>query len=146
MIGLMNKDMGLKNTSTQSPVANMLNEIQKALIRVGATGMQYKFGDAGKIVGLAFGLSIQGNDIGFVLPIRIDKVKAVLKKDNNKRWDDDDYVYRVAWACMRDWVVAQMAMLETEQVDPLQAFLSYAQDKSGMTVYEKITSGNLLLN
>lgn len=138
--------MALKNSFGKSPVSNMLNEIQKSLIRVGAIGMNYKFDNVGKIIGLAFGLNINGKPVGFTLPIHIDKVKSVLKKDQNKRWDDDDYVYRVAWACMRDWVVAQMTMLETEMVDPLQVFLPYAQDKTGKTVYENIVEGKLLLN
>lgn len=138
--------MALKNTYGKSPVNNMLNEIQKSLIRVGAIGMNYSFDGTGKIVGLSFGLKIKDNPIGFMLPIQIDKVKAILKKDQNKRWDDDDYVYRVAWACMRDWVVAQMTMLESEMVDPLQVFLPYAQNKNGKTVYEQIVEGKLLLN
>jgi len=35
--------MALKNSSTTSPVTNMLAEIQKALVRVGAIGMNYRF-------------------------------------------------------------------------------------------------------
>ena len=137
--------MALKNTYTKTPVATMLSEIQKALIRVKATGMNYKFNQQGQIEGLSFGLMIRENIVGFMLPINIDKIQAVLKRDRNARWDDKDYVYRVAWACMRDWVTAQMAMIETEMAEPLQVFLPYAMDGSGQTLFEKVQNSNLLL-
>ncbi len=138
--------MALKNTYTKTPVATMLSEIQKSLIRVKATGMNYKFNQQGQIDGLSFGLLIKEQIIGFVLPINIDKIQAVLKRDGNPRHSDMDYVYRVAWACMRDWVTAQMAMIETEMAEPLQVFLPYAMDKSGQTLFEKVQDSQLLLN
>ncbi len=112
--------MALKNTNTKSPVQYMLNEIQKALIRVGAVGMNYKFGSDGKIVGLSFGLMIKGNQVGFVIPVNIEKVKAVLRKDQNRRCDEDDYAYRVAW--------------------------SYANAKGGKTVYDTVIDSDFLLD
>ena len=123
----------------------MLKEIQKALLRVRAIGMNYKFDGNGRIEGLSFGLDIKGNKIGFTLPINTEKVRIVLKKEQNKRWDDDEYVYRVSWANMRDWVVAQMALIETEMAEPLQVFLPYAEDNTGKTLYEKVIDSNLLL-
>lgn len=137
--------MALKNTYTKTPVETMLKEIQKALLRVRATGMNYKFDGAGHITGLSFGLDIKGKSVGFLLPINTEKVRIVLKREENKRWDEDEYVYRVAWANMRDWVVAQMALIETEMAEPLQVFLPYAQDKTGKTLFEKVVDSNMLL-
>ncbi len=137
--------MALKNTFTTTSVTTMLSEIQKALVRVGATDMSYKFDQTGKIIGLKFGLKIKENNVGFTLPISVDKVALVLIKEDNRRASDPEYVYRVAWANMRDWVTAQMALIETEMVEPLQAFLPYAHDASGSTLYDKVISSNLLL-
>jgi len=137
--------MALKNTFTRTPVDTMLKEIQKALIRVKSTGMNYKFDGSGRIVGLSFGLEIKGQNVGFLLPVNTEKVRVVLERENNKRYDDDEYVYRVAWATMRDWVVAQMALIETEMAEPLQVFLPYAQDASGKTLFEKVVNSNMLL-
>lgn len=137
--------MALKNTFTKAPVSSMLADIQKALVRVKAIGMTYKFTQTGQIEGLSFGLNIDGKDVGFILPVSIEKIRAVLKKEGNKRWDDDDYVYRVGWACMRDWVVAQMALIETEMAEPMQVFLPYAQGKGGVTLFEQVQHSGLLL-
>lgn len=116
----------------------MLTEIQKALVRVKAVGMNYRFDQQGKITGLSFALSINGNDVNFLLPIQVEKVKVVLKREGVNRWNDDEYVYRVAWANMRDWVTAQMALIETEMAEPLQVFLPYAMDRSGGTLYDQV--------
>ncbi len=87
--------MSLKNTYTKTPVANMLGDIQKALIRIGAIGMNYQFDGTGKIIGLAFGLKIKDKPVGFTLPINLDKFKQALKNDGNKRFDDDEYVFAI---------------------------------------------------
>lgn len=136
--------MALKNTYTKTPVATMLAEVQKALLRVKATDMAYKFDTDGLIVGMKFGLDINGQSVGFILPINIEKVSLVLKKEGIGRCDRD-YVYRVAWACMRDWVTAQMALIETEMAEPLQVFLPYAYDRSGKTLFEKVVENPTFL-
>lgn len=71
--------------------------------------------------------------------------QAVLKKQQIKKWDDEDYVYRVAWRNIRDWVLAQLALYETQMVELPQIFLPFAQGKNGKTVYESIQSGTFLL-
>lgn len=123
----------------------MLADIQKALIRTKATDISYKFDNQGRIVGLRFGLLIGDKPVGFMLPVSIEKVRSVLKREGNKRWDDDEYVYRVAWACLRDWVTAQMALIETEMAEPLQVFLPYAHDAAGKTLFEKVIDNGFLL-
>lgn len=124
----------------------MLDQIQKSLIRVKATDVSYKFDGTGRIVGMKFGLDINGKNVGFLLPVNMGKVAVVLKREGNTRHSDDDYVYRVSWACMRDWVIAQLTLLETEMAEPLQVFLPYAYDKNGKTLYESVLDSNLLLN
>ncbi len=44
-------------------------------------------------------------------------------------WKNEDYVYRVAWRNIHDWVMAQLAFYETEIVDIGQVFLLFVTDK-----------------
>jgi hypothetical protein len=60
----------------------------------------------------------------------------VLEVPQVRRWDDEDYVYRMAWRNIRDWVMAQLALYETEIVEMPQVFLPFTQDASGKTAYE----------
>jgi hypothetical protein len=53
-------------------------------------------------------------------------------------WRHAEYVYRVAWRHIRDWVMAQLALYETEIVDRLQVFIPFATDAKGQTLYEHV--------
>jgi hypothetical protein len=53
--------------------------------------------------------------------------------------------YRVAWANIKDWVEAQMALYETEMVDMPQIFLPFAVDSKGETLYDRVGRGEFLL-
>jgi len=55
---------------------------------------------------------------------------------------------RVAWRVVKDWLEAQLAMIEAGMVDLEQVFLAYAQNPAGETIYEVMRSqrfSNLLL-
>ena len=50
-----------------------------------------------------------------------------------------------AWRNIRDWVMAQLALYETEIVDMPHVFILFATDAQGQTLYDKMLSGKLLL-
>ena len=99
----------------------------------------------GRINALKFGLDIEGNKVGFSLPVHWKKFQAVLKQQEVKRWDDEDYCYRVAWRDIRDWVMAQLALYETEIVEIPQIFLPFMTTDKGITIYEMVLNGQFLL-
>lgn len=51
----------------------------------------------------------------------------------------------VAWRIVKDWVEAQMAILESEQVQMDEVFLPYMVNNRGQTIFEVYQSGQLLL-
>jgi hypothetical protein len=139
--------MPLKNYTTKVPADRSLQEIQVSLVKHGATGvlMEYEKG-TGRIASLKFKLDMNGTDVAFRLPIDWRKFQSVLVKDRVSRANDEDYVYRVSWRCLRDWVLAQMALYETQMVDLQQVFLPYAMANDGRsTLYERVLKGGLLL-
>jgi len=59
--------------------------------------------------------------------------------DGVSRWRDEEYCYRVAWRVIRDWIMSQMALFETEMVELEQVFLPYMTDQTGVsTLYERL--------
>ncbi|MGN0179562.1 MAG: hypothetical protein ACI4DY_09000 [Monoglobaceae bacterium] len=46
---------------------------------------------------------------------------------------------------MRDWILAQMALVESCDVPVDQVFLPYLSDNTGRTLYEVYQSGQLLI-
>lgn len=138
--------MPLKNYTTTVSADRSIQQIQDSLVAHGAIGILFEYDGEGRIERLLFKLKLSGNDVGFSLPCEWRKFQAVLKAQNVKRWDEEDHVYRVAWRNIRDWVLAQMALYETEIVEMPQVFLPFATDaKTGKTIYERIVSGNLLI-
>lgn len=138
--------MAIKNYTTSVPANRSIEEIQSSLVKHGATGVLYEYEQGtGRIAALKFKLSIQGNDIGFSLPVNWRLFQAVLKKQQIKRWDDEDYAYRVAWRNIRDWVLAQLALFETQMVELPQIFLPFVQSQNGKTLYEQIEKGGFML-
>jgi len=60
----------------------------------------------------------------------------VLEIQQVRRWDDEEYVYRVAWRDRRAWVLEQLALYETEILEMSQVFFPFATDAKGQTLYE----------
>lgn len=137
--------MALKNTYAKLPAGRYIQETQDALVKAGAIGIQSSYED-GRITTIAFILNLNGQTVQFRLPVNWKNFQNVLRKEKNRRADEDEYCYKVAWACTKDWVEAQMAFVESENVTIPQVFLPYAVTNNGQTLFEKVadTPGLLL--
>ena len=134
--------MPIKNYTTKVPAAQSVAEIVGALAEHGATKIQQEY-PQGKPVSVAFAIDTPAGPRGFKLPSSADRVQAVLVAQKVKV--DAAQAERIAWRILRDWVAAQMAILETEMVAIDQVFLPYMTDARGNTVYELYQSQQLLL-
>lgn len=138
--------MPIKNYTTEVPANRSIEEIQSALVRHGAKGVLYEYEEGtGRIAALKFLLSVKGSDVGFALPVNWRLFQAVLKEQNVSRCKDENYVYRVAWRNIRDWVLAQLALYETQMVTIPQVFLPFAVGRKGKTLYEEVEGGTFML-
>ena len=110
--------MAIKNYTTKVPAHRSIAEIQDILVKHGATGVLYKYEQGtGRIEALQFLLRIKNQDVAFSLPVPWRKFQRVLEIQQVRRWNDEEYVYHVAWRNIRDWVMAQLALYETEIVE-----------------------------
>lgn len=139
--------MPIKNYTTSVPANRSIQEIQDSLVRHGASGVLLEYEkNTGRIEALRFVLPIRDNQATFSLPVNWRKFQEALKQQGVKKYRDEDYVYRVSWRCLRDWVLAQMALYETEMVELPQVFLPFATGKGGKTLYDQVIGGQLLLS
>ena len=131
--------MALKNYTTQVPASRSIAEITEALVRLGATGVGIRY-DKGLACGLTFQVELGGRSVIYELPAAWPAFKRALAltyKIKRAAPESDDaraYAHRVAWRCIRDWVLAQAALIETEMVDSATVFLPYATTDNGQTV------------
>ena len=96
------------NNAPRTVAANRsISEIQDALVQHGAMGMLYKYEQGtGRREALPFLLPIKNHDVAFSLPVHWRRFQRVLELQQVRRWDEEEYVYRVAWRTIRDWVMA----------------------------------------
>ena len=140
--------MALLNYTTRIDVSKTLGEIQRQLVSHGANAILNEYDNQGYITSLSFKMNIDGNDIGFKLPADWRPVLKILENDSKvpQRLCTQEQALRVAWRIIKDWVEAQMAIVETKMVTVDQVFLPYAIANSGRTLYETVIENKLLLN
>lgn len=135
--------MAIKNYTSTVEVYQSLGEIQGALASHGARKIMVDYDEKGQPDGVAFALQTPDGLHGFSLPANVDGVRAVFARQKLKT--EGGQVERTAWRNLRDWVLAQMAIIEAGQVEVEQVFLPYLTDNQGRTLYEAYKAGRLAL-
>lgn len=130
--------MPLLNYTTKIEVEKTISEIHRMLSSHGVVKIMTDY-ESGVISSLSFGISVNDNVVGFRLPCDWRPVLEVMKKDKKvpRRMCDQVQAVRVAWRIVKDWVEAQMAMVDTRMVRTEEVFLPYAFDGK-RTLYEKM--------
>lgn len=131
--------MPIKNYTTQVSVDKTLAEIQGALRMAGASAVMVTYGDGGEVDSVSFKLRMPKGEIAFRLPGRADAVLRVLERQNvEKRFRNREQASRVAWRIVKDWITAQLALVQAEVASLPEVFLPYAEAGGGQTLYEKL--------
>ena len=138
--------MPMKNYTTKVSAARSIEAIQTALVKHGATGILYEYEPGtGRIAALRFRLPLHEHTVSFALPVNWRQLQRVLQEQKVARWQEEGYVYRVAWRTIHDWVMAQLAFYDTAMVEMGQLFLPFAMVNEQETLYEKVVAGQFLL-
>jgi hypothetical protein len=138
--------MPILNYTTKVDSSKTVSEIQSILGRKGASHVSVDYRNA-KASAVTFGLSLDGMDLNFRLPCNIDGVSAALKKDGKSAAGHDrSQCERVAWRIVKDWVEAQMALVEAGQAEVSEVFMPYAIHSSGMTLFQAMKNRQLQLS
>ena len=119
--------------------------IQKTLAQHKAKQIIQEFGHDGRVRAISFSLEISGKLHAFRLPARVESVQRILYGDKNLTETQLEQAYTTAWANIRDWITAQMALLDTGMVKPEEVFLPYMLVKNGITLFEDMKEHGFLL-
>lgn len=126
--------MPIMNYTTKVDVFATLGEIQGQLVKHGAKKIMQDYDNDGHITALSFLIDTPNGPRGVKLPANVDSVWNVLTKQKVKC--DRDQAERVAWRIVKDWVAAQMAILESEMVQMDEIFLPYMLNDKGQTLFQ----------
>lgn len=136
--------MALLNYTTKIDADKTAAEIARCLSLHGASAVMTEYDkENGVVTALSFKITFGEQSMTFRLPCDWKPVYAVLEvqREKNRRIElSREQAVKVAWRIVKDWVEAQMALVETNMVSTGQVFLPYAVMKDGKTLAEKVVA------
>ena len=135
--------MAVLNYTTTIAATKTVGEMQAALASAGASRIAVDYDD-GAPCALTFTLPTPHGDRYFTLPVNVKAMHALLVKQDRAgklrgtvaTRSSLAQAERVAWRVMKDWLLAQLALVETQMADLDQVMLPYLQiDVDGRTLY-----------
>ena len=134
--------MAILNYTTIISANKTAGEVQQALAKFGASRVAMEYDDNGQPSGVSFVLMIDRNGnnfpVEFKLPANVEGVLQHVKGENKlpARLRNREQATRVTWRILKDWIEAQLAIIEAEVAEPAQVLLPYAVAANGQTMYE----------
>jgi len=143
---------GPLNYTTSIDADKTASECVAILARHGASRVSIDF-DQGKPGGLAFSIETPHGLRFFMLPANPDGVYSALVKYSRSgrippRYATREQAERTAWRVMKDWLEAQLALIEAQIVELEQVMLPYLiVSDEGQTLYQRyLDQGRAALN
>ena len=138
--------MPIANYSTSVEAIKTVGEIQGILVGHGARSILTNYAADRTIESLSFIVDTPYGDMAIKLPVNPTAVLKVLREQRvPPRFANYPQAVRIAWRILKDWVRAQMAILETEMVKMEQIFLPYMITKDDKTLYEAMVDHKFYL-
>ena len=141
--------MAILNYTTTIDAFKTVSEIEYILMKHKAKSIMKNY-EGESITGLSFLIDTGTQQIPVRLPVKVDECLKVLQKEkkNSPRSNikaTKEQAERVAWRILKDWVEAQMALLDIEMVRFEEIFLPYIELQGGQTIYETLEQKQFLL-
>ncbi len=139
--------MPLLNYTTQIEAAKTVGQIHGILVTHGARAILTNYDNQGQIESLSFEVNTSHGMARIKLPIDADAVLRVMMRSDSqvpRHLKTRPQAIRIAWRIVKDWVEAQMAILQTEMLKMEQIFLPYIQTQTGQTLFEVFESRKML--
>lgn len=143
---------GPLNYSTAIPVSRTIGECQEILGTAGATAVATLYENR-EPAGLSFRIATPRGLRDFTLPVNVDGVHRLLTEAYRQgklrnsggrppaSFTERKHAAAVAWRVVKDWIEAQVALIDAEMVTLDQVMLPYLQVGDGQTLYQAFVSG-----
>jgi len=137
--------MAILNYTTTIASEKSIAEIQICLVKHGAHKIVTDY-ENGAPSSVTFCLTLGDKMVAFALPANYSGVLKAMQKEKNipRSKCTQEQAQKVAWRIVKDWVQAQMAIVEAQLADVTEVFLPYAITKSGETLYKVVQNNGML--
>ncbi len=147
--------MPILNYTTTIPPERTIGQIHGILVGHGARSIMTDYNEQGTPIALKFLIDRPSGQLPIRLPANIDAVASILERDYQSKSKHRIYLNRderakrfreqaqkVAWRIIKDWVEAQMAILDSEMVNIEEIFLPYMIGKNGQNMFKTLSQNN----
>jgi len=136
--------MAILNYTTTIDPFKTIGEIQAILVKHGALNVSVDYADKTPSA-LTFLVDLNGEFVNFRLPSNHTGVYKALCKDQAvpKKYKTEEQARKVAWRIIKDWVEAQMAIIQAGLATLPEVFLPYAVVANGQTLYESVSQNGM---
>lgn len=146
--------MSILNYTTSIAASKTIGEVQELLARHGAARIAIDYSE-GSPSGLTFALTTPHGPRLFTLPVDVDAMHRLLtaeqragrlKSGKSKAvMESREQAERVAWRVIKDWLAAQLALVQTQMAALDQVMLPYLHVEDNRTLYAAYTERENLL-
>lgn len=132
--------MALLNYTTKIDAAKTVGEIQKILMASGCRKIMIENDAEQNVTSISFSTIVHNVPIVFSLPCNWEGVLGVMTADKTigKGFKNKGQAIRVTWRIIKDWVAAQLALIQAGQAKVEEVYLPYAISKNGKSIRENI--------
>ncbi len=133
--------MAILNYTTKISAYKTVGEIQSLLGKKGVKSISINY-DKGRPSAILFVLVVGQIDVGFRLPCNVEGVLKAMQNDRSipRSNKTSEQAERTAWRIIKDWVQAQMAIVEAGQAVMEEVFMPYAvMRNTNQTMFQVFT-------
>lgn len=135
--------------TTEVPAARSASEIVAELVNAGASSINTDYTN-GKIVGIRWVMKVNGRDVWFDMPARVEPVYQMLyaRGGDSYRWNEEknrEQAERIAWRQLLRWVQAQNALIQCKMAEAGEVYMAYAVAPGSNRTMFQVWSGRLAL-
>lgn len=136
--------MSILNYTTTVPVNRTIGQINEVLIKAKAQAIMSEY-ENGRVSHVSFRIETDQGLLSYRLPCNVEGVFAIIKKDSKipVAQRTIEKAERIAWRIVKDWLEAQMAMVEAKLAVLPQIMLPYMQTNNGETLYARFSNRQL---
>lgn len=132
--------MPILNYTTSIDPHRTVGEIHRLLATKGATGILTEYA-GGEPSAVAFQINRAGQQLRYRLPCRTQKIWEILERQYHtgkieRRYASMEHATRVGWRIIKDWIEAQLALVESGMTTVDEVFMPYQLMEGDQTMYE----------
>jgi len=136
--------MPILNYTTSIDPWKTVNEIQQIMSKHKVSHFSIK-NEGTRPVALSFTIDYKGIPMNFLLPCNHKGVWNIIKNDSDipGKLRNEEQAFRVSWRIIKDWVEAQLAIVDAELAPLPEVFMAYlVMNTSGRTLSKMILEGD----